>query len=41
MLYSEELKLFKEKYKYKNMNVEGSNFRYVLDGKKMLKHWCF
>lgn len=41
MSYSEELKLFKEKYKYENMNVEGSNFRYVLDGKKDAKTLVF
>ena len=37
MSYSEELKIFKENYQYENINVEGSNFRYVLDGKKDAK----
>lgn len=34
MSYSEDLKLFKENYQCENMNVNGSNFRYVLGGKK-------
>ena len=41
MSYSEDLKLFKENYKCQNMNVEGSNFRYVLDGKKDAKTLVF
>lgn len=34
MSYSEDLKLFTDKYTYEVINVDGSKFRYVLSGKK-------
>lgn len=34
MSYAEELKLFKAAHKYESITVGGSNFHYILSGKK-------
>ena len=41
MSYLKELKVFNENYKCENINVDGSTFRYVLDGKKDAKTLVF
>lgn len=37
MSYAEELKLFKAAHKYESITVGGSNFHYILSGKKESK----
>ena len=41
MSYSEDLKKFRETHVCKKINVGGSIFRYVLDGKKTAELWCY